>query len=58
MATTVSDTRPVSTSVVRRRWSSSVFGIVDEGRPRRRPSDIARLVVAAALLAIACRGGA
>ena len=33
-----------------------MFGIVDEGRPRRRPSDIARLVIAAVLLAIAAAG--
>jgi hypothetical protein len=50
------DVRPVSTSVVRRDWGSSVFGIVAEGQARRRPSDIALVVVALALVAIASAG--
>jgi glycosyltransferase 2 family protein len=45
--------QPVSTSGVRRGWGSSVFGIVAEGRARRRPSDIALVVVALVLVAIA-----
>jgi hypothetical protein len=50
------DVRPVSTSVVRRGRGSSVFGIVAEGHARRRPSDIARVVIALVLVAIACAG--
>jgi uncharacterized membrane protein YbhN (UPF0104 family) len=50
------DVQPVSTSVVRRGWGSSVFGIVAEGHARRRPSDIARVVVALVVIAIASAG--
>lgn len=49
---------PVVTSVIERRWTSSVFGIVDEGRIRRRPSDIAAVAVAAVLVALATAGAA
>ena len=41
---------PVITSVIRRRWTSSVFGIVAPGSVRRRPSDIARAVTAAVVI--------
>jgi glycosyltransferase 2 family protein len=41
---------PVLTSAVRRRWTASVFGIVAPGAVRRRPSDIGRVVTAAAVL--------
>lgn len=37
---------PVLTSVIQRRWTSSVFGIVAEGSVRRRPSDVARVLTA------------
>ena len=47
---------PVATSVMRRRWGSSVFGIVAEGHARRRPSDIVRVVVAAAVVALTAVG--
>ncbi len=50
------DARPVSTSVVRRRWGSSVFGIVAEGHARRRPSDIVRVVIVGVLVAVAAVG--
>src|SRR5215212_5705802 len=46
----------VLTSTVQRRWTASVFGIVAPGAIRRRPSDIARIVVAAALIAAASVG--
>ena len=42
---------PVVTSVIRRRWTSSVFGIVAPGAVRRRPSDIARILIATVLIA-------
>lgn len=51
---------PVLTSVIERRWTSSVFGIVSEGRVRRRPSDIAKVawsVVFVAITAAGARGG-
>lgn len=41
---------PVLTSVVRRGWTTSVFGIVAPGELRRRPSDIARVAGATVLL--------
>ncbi len=47
---------PVTTSAIRRRWSSSVFSLVAEGQERRRPSDIVRMVVAAILVALAAAG--
>ena len=50
------DPAPVTTSAIRRRWSASVFGMVAEGHARRRPSDIVRVVVATALVAIAAAG--
>ena len=50
------DVRPVATSVVRRGWGSSVFGIVAEGHVRRRPSDIVRVGLAAAVVALAAFG--
>ena len=37
---------PVLTSVIQRRWTSSVFGIVAPGAVRRRPSDVARILTA------------
>ena len=42
---------PVLTSVIRRRWTSSVFGIVAPGAVRRRPSDVARILTAIVLIA-------
>ena len=42
---------PVITSVIQRRWTSSVFGIVAPGAVRRRPSDIGRAVTAALVIA-------
>ena len=48
--------RLVATSVVRRRWGSSVFGIVAEGHVRRRPSDIVGVVVAAVVIALVAAG--
>lgn len=48
--------RPVSTSVVRRRWVESVFGMVAEGHVRRRPSDIVAVAVAAVVIALAAAG--
>ena len=48
--------RPVATSVVRRRWGGSVFGIVAEGHVRRRPSDIVRVGVAAVVIVLAAAG--
>ena len=51
-----STVRPVSMSDVRRRWQASVFGIVAHGRLRRRPSDIARVVTAVLVVAIAAAG--
>ena len=47
---------PVVTSVIERRWTSSVFGIVTEGRVRRRPSDIAKVVTAAGFVGVAAAG--
>ena len=47
---------PVLTSVIRRRWSSSVFGIVAVGAVRRRPSDVARILVTVLVLAAAAAG--
>lgn len=44
---------PVLTSVIQRRWTSSVFGIVAEGSVRRRPSDIARTLVATTIVGLA-----
>ncbi len=41
---------PVLTSVIRRRWTASVFGIVAPGAIRRRPSDVIRIVVATVVL--------
>jgi len=41
---------PVLTSVIRRRWTSSVFGIVAAGAVRRRPSDIGRVIVAVVVI--------
>src|SRR5690348_7823436 len=49
-------TIPVLTSAVRRRWTSSVFGIVAEGSIRRRPSDIARSGLALMLVAALAAG--
>ncbi len=42
---------PVLTSVIRRRWTSSVFGIVAPGAVRRRPSDIGRVITAVVVIA-------
>ncbi len=42
---------PVLTSVIQRRWTSSVFGIVAPGAVRRRPSDVARILTAIVLIA-------
>ena len=42
---------PVVTSVIRRRWTSSVFGIVAPGAVRRRPSDIGRALTAGVVIA-------
>lgn len=42
---------PVVTSVIRRRWTSSVFGIVAPGAVRRRPSDIGRVITAVIVIA-------
>ena len=50
------EVRPVSTSVVRRRWVDSVFGMVAEGHVRRRPSDIVVVAVAAVVIALAAAG--
>ena len=50
------DVQPVATSVVRRRWGSSVFGIVAEGHVRRRPSDIVGVAVAAVVIALTAAG--
>lgn len=47
---------PVVTSVIERRWTSSVFGIVAEGRIRRRPSDIAKAVVATVVVGVSAAG--
>jgi len=47
---------PVVTSVIERRWTSSVFGIVSEGRVRRRPSDVAKVVWSALFVAITAAG--
>lgn len=47
---------PVVTSVIERRWTSSVFGIVAEGRVRRRPSDVAKVVTAAAFVGLTAAG--
>ena len=48
----------VATPGRQRLWTSSVFALVDEGKPRRRPSDIARLAVAALLVALTSAGAA
>jgi uncharacterized membrane protein YbhN (UPF0104 family) len=50
------DVQPVATSVVRRRWGSSVFGIVAEGHFRRRPSDIVAVAVAAVVIPLTAAG--
>ncbi len=42
---------PVLTSAIRRRWTSSVFGIVAPGAVRRRPSDIGRAITAVVVIA-------
>jgi uncharacterized membrane protein YbhN (UPF0104 family)/tRNA A-37 threonylcarbamoyl transferase component Bud32 len=47
---------PVLTSVIERRWTSSVFGIVAEGSVRRRPSDIARALTATLVVGLAAAG--
>ena len=47
---------PVVTSVIERRWTSSVFGIVAEGRIRRRPSDIAKTLASAAIVGVLAAG--
>ena len=47
---------PVARTAVRRRWGSSVFGIVAAGHTRRRPSDVVRVVVAAAVVAVTALG--
>ena len=47
---------PVATWVIRRRWGSSVFGIVAPGHTRRRPSDVVRVVVAATVIALTAVG--
>lgn len=47
---------PVVTSVIERRWTSSVFGIVAVGRVRRRPSDIAKVVLSALFVGITAAG--
>lgn len=47
---------PVLTSVIRRRWTASVFGIVAPGAVRRRPSDVARILVATGVIAAAAVG--
>lgn len=41
---------PVLTSVIQRRWTSSVFGIVAPGAVRRRPSDIGRALTAVVVI--------
>ena len=41
---------PVVTSVIQRRWTSSVFGIVAPGAVRRRPSDIGRALTAVVVI--------
>ena len=46
---------PVLTSVIQRRWTSSVFGIVAPGAVRRRPSDVARILTAIVLIAAVSR---
>ncbi len=47
---------PVLTSVVERRWTASVFGIVAPGVVRRRPSDVVRCLTAAVVVAVAAAG--
>ncbi|MBL8777261.1 MAG: flippase-like domain-containing protein [Acidimicrobiales bacterium] len=47
---------PVVTSVIERRWTSSVFGIVAEGRIRRRPSDIAKSLLATVVVGVLAAG--
>ncbi len=47
---------PVVTSVIERRWTSSVFGIVAEGRIRRRPSDIAKVLASTVLVGTLAAG--
>ena len=47
---------PVSTSVGRRRWDSSVFAPVAKDHARRRPSDIVRVATAVVVVAIASLG--
>lgn len=47
---------PVVTSVIERRWTSSVFGIVSEGRVRRRPSDIAKVVLSTVFVSLTAAG--
>lgn len=46
----------VALSAVRRRWGSSVFGIVAEGHARRRPGDVVRVAVATAVVAVTAFG--
>ena len=50
------DLLPVLTSVIRRRWTSSVFGIVAPGAVRRRPSDVGRIVTAIVVIAAVSAG--
>lgn len=47
---------PVLTSVIQRRWTSSVLGIVAEGSVRRRPSDVARVLTALVVVGLAAAG--
>lgn len=49
---------PVASSSVRRRWGESVLGLVAGDRLRRTPSDLVRLLLAAALAALAVAGAA
>jgi uncharacterized membrane protein YbhN (UPF0104 family) len=49
---------PVASSSVRRRWGESVLGLVAGDRLRRTPSDLVRLLLAAALVALAVAGAA
>jgi undecaprenyl-diphosphatase len=49
---------PVVAPSVRKGWGESVLGLVAEGRLRRTPSDLVRLVLATALVALAVAGTA
>ena len=42
----------ILTSVSVHSWAGSVFGLVSEGRVRRRPSDIVRVALSALILAL------